>query len=251
MTGSTPDRIYGIGDIHGQLDQLNNAHRLIAEDRARVGDDTADIVHVGDLTDRGPASCGVLEYLIAGQADGQPWVVLKGNHDRLFTRFLDDPDWYDPAMNSTLHWLDARLGGATTLASYGVDDATEDGRIAAHRLAKERVPQAHLDFLEGLPLTHRFGDLFFAHAGVRPGVALADQADVDLIWIRKEFIDDPRDHGALIVHGHTVIDAATHYGNRVNLDGGAAYGRDLVPAVFEGREVWTLTDAGRVPLVPA
>ena len=239
--------IYAIGDIHGQKEMLDHALALIVAD----GGENAQIVFVGDYTDRGPDSRAVIDTLIAGRNAGRDWVFLKGNHDRLFYRFMDDPCWYDPAMMSELHWLDPRLGGATTLASYGVDDATEDGRIAAHRLAKERVPQAHLDFLEGLPLTHRFGDLFFAHAGVRPGVALADQADVDLIWIRKEFIDDPRDHGALIVHGHTVIDAATHYGNRVNLDGGAAYGRDLVPAVFEGREVWTLTDAGRVPLVPA
>ncbi len=246
MTG----RIYAIGDIHGQLGQLKNAHRRIAEDRARVGDDGAQIVHVGDLTDRGPDSRGVLDYLIEGQANGQPWVVLKGNHDRLFYRFMDDPCWYDPAMMSELHWLDPRLGGATTLASYGVAGASEEGRAEAHAHARTCIPEHHLTWLEALPLTHEADELFFVHAGVRPGVPLSRQVEDDLVWIRKEFIDDTRDHGALIVHGHTVIDEPTHYGNRVNLDGGAAYGRPLIPAVFEGSEVWTLSDAGRVVLRP-
>ncbi|NKB29379.1 MAG: serine/threonine protein phosphatase [Rhodobacteraceae bacterium] len=245
------DRIYALGDIHGQLDQFHNAHRLIAEDRARVGDLAAQVVHVGDLTDRGPDSRGVLEALIAGQAAGKPWVVLKGNHDRLFYRFMDDPTWHDPAIKSGLHWLNQRLGGATTLASYGVSGAVEDDAEAVHRRAVDAVIPDHLAYLRALPLTHRFGDLFFAHAGIRPGVALSDQVEDDLVWIRNNFVDDTRDHGVLVVHGHTVIEAPTHYGNRVNLDGGAAYGRPLVPAVFEGRQVWTLTDEGRVPLRPA
>ena len=93
-------------------------------------------------------------------------------------------------------------------------------------------------------------DLFFAHAGIQPGVPLADQVEHDLIWIRKEFHVDTRDHGKLIVHGHTPVEQATHYGNRINIDAGAGYGRPLVAVVFEGRACWQLTDEGRVALTP-
>jgi serine/threonine protein phosphatase 1 len=59
------------------------------------------------------------------------------------------------------------------------------------------------------------------------------------------------DHGVLIVHGHTVVDQPTHYGNRVNIDSGAAYGGPLSAIVLDGRDVFHLTADGRVPLVPA
>lgn len=90
----------------------------------------------------------------------------------------------------------------------------------------------------------------FVHAGVRPGVPLDAQVEDDLVWIRSPFLEDTRNHGALIVHGHTALDAATHHGNRVNLDTGAGYGRPITAAIFEGRDAFILTDEGRVPLRP-
>ena len=41
------------------------------------------------------------------------------------------------------------------------------------------------------------------------------------------------------------IEAATHYGNRLNLDSGAAYGGPLSAVVIEGREAALLTPEGR------
>ena len=76
------------------------------------------------------------------------------------------------------------------------------------------------------------------------------QAETDLGWIRDGWLDDPRDHGFLVVHGHTALDHATHYGNRVNIDSSAAYGGPLTAVVVERRDVFVLTEAGRVPLRP-
>ena len=36
----------------------------------------------------------------------------------------------------------------------------------------------------------------------------------------------------MVVHGHTALDAPAHFGNRINLDGGAGYGRPLVPVAL-------------------
>jgi serine/threonine protein phosphatase 1 len=112
------------------------------------------------------------------------------------------------------------------------------------------VPAHHRSFLEGLPTSYHRGEVLFVHAGIRPGVDLAEQTETDLVWIRKDFLEDPRDHGALVVHGHTALDAPKHYGNRVNIDSGAAYGGLLTTIVLEGRDVWVLGDSGRVPLLP-
>ncbi len=240
-------RTYAIGDIHGQLERLTAAHGLIAADRALCSDVEAPVVHVGDLVDRGPDSRGVLDFLIAGHRAGRNWVTVLGNHDRMFAGFLGDADYHDRGLRADLHWFDPRLGGAQTLASYGV--GTEDRMIHdVHDQAVQAVPQAHRDFIRALPAHYLRGEALFVHAGIRPGIDLHDQTEDDLVWIRKGFLEDERDHGVLVVHGHTALDHPVHYGNRLNIDGGAGYGRPLVPVVIEGRNAWLLAAQGRVPV---
>ena len=239
---------YAIGDIHGHLDLLKSVHDLIAEDTARHG--AGQVVHVGDLVDRGPDSRGVVEYLRQGIADGQDWVVLKGNHDRMFTLFVDDPTAQDPGLRSVYSWLHPKLGGATTLESYGVANAGDRPVAKVHADAVAAVPADHLAFLASRPTWHRANGAIFVHAGVRPGIALEQQAEDDLVWIRQGFLDHEDPFEALIVHGHTAIDTPTHYGNRVNVDTSAAYGGPLSAIVIEGADVFHLTRSGRVLLQP-
>lgn len=118
-------RSYAIGDIHGHIDLLLHAHDLIAADRRATGDHDAPVIHLGDLVDRGPDCRGVVQYLMDGTARGENWVTLKGNHDRMFTRFLRDPKEHEPGLRPDLAWLHPRLGGAETLASYGVRHAMD------------------------------------------------------------------------------------------------------------------------------
>ncbi len=231
--------ILAVPDIHGHKDQL--ARVLALADR-HVGRD-APIVFLGDLVDRGPDACGVIQTLMDGIAAGRNWTVLRGNHDQLFLDFIDGGD---PATPGGLSWLDTRMGGRETLASYGIEDIS--GRDRAKRVSQ--ISASHVAFLRGTPLFHQTEDLFFVHAGIRPGMALDQQDPQDLMWIRHEFLNDERDHGPLILHGHTPVDAPEHRGNRVNLDAGAGFGRDLVIAVIRGRDVSLLTEHGEGPLLP-
>lgn len=241
-------RSYAIGDIHGHIDLLRRAHDRIAADMAQHG--AAPVIHVGDLCDRGPDSRGVIEYLRTGIATGQDWIVLKGNHDRMFRRFMRDPAEPEPGLRPDLSWLHPKIGGAETLESYGVWRPADRRAGQVHADAAKVVPPEHMDFLADCPSLHQRGEVVFVHAGIRPGVPLADQRETDLAWIREPFLSDARDHGPLIVHGHTAIDAPRHYGNRVNIDSSAAYGGPLTAIVIEGLEVFHLTEAGRVPLLP-
>lgn len=241
--------IYAIPDVHGHPDKLDRAHELVAADRAREGAADAPVIHLGDLCDRGPDTRGVIDRLISGQGRGEPWYVLLGNHDMMFRDFVADGRGDGRTSRADPRWLHPSLGGAETLRSYGIEAA---GRSVAEvqREAREAVPRAHIDLLDALQLWYETGELLFVHAGIRPGVPLEKQSEHDLVWIREGFLDYPRPHRWLVVHGHTALPEPAHFGNRVDLDGGAAYGNRLAAAVFEGRHVWLLGEGGRRRLSP-
>lgn len=243
-------QIYAIGDIHGHLTLLQGAHDLIERDRTAHGSADAPIIHIGDLVDRGPDNPGVLRYLREGVARGENWQVLMGNHDRLLLNFIRQPDWHDPGLRPGLTYLHPLIGGSATLQSYGVDKSALDDLNLARQQAAALIPQADLDFIAARPRLIDMGAQLFVHAGMRPGVPIAQQTEDDLLWIRDPFLSDPRDHGPLIVHGHTALPIAIQYRNRLNLDSSAAYGGPLSAVVLEGRKAWLLTHAGRAQLVP-
>ena len=78
------------------------------------------------------------------------------------------------------------------------------------------------------------GDHAFVHAGIKPGVALEDQVNGDLLWIRGEFLDSRADHEKCIVHGHTITDDIDVRWNRIGIDTGAYYSGRLSCLVLDG-----------------
>ncbi|WBU56018.1 metallophosphoesterase [Paracoccus sediminicola] len=240
--------VYALGDVHGQLELLKEAHRLAEMD----GGAAARIIHLGDLIDRGPDSRGVIEYLMEGQAIGRDWLVVKGNHDHKLPRFLEDPRWLDPGPSRPQFWTaDRNNGAAATFASYGIEGADEMDLDELHRLAEAAIPAEHASWLDELPLYRTEpGGLVFVHAGIRPGIPLDQQSPTDLMWIRKPFHDSAADHGALIVHGHTPVKRVTHYGNRLNLDTGAAFGGPVSIVRLDGTDIRLLTRDGPIPVAP-
>ena len=227
---------------------------------------------LGDYADRGRHVREVVDGLIAGRAAGRRWHCLMGNHDRFFRDFLARASLHDGTLKPGASWFSPGMGGLATLASYGVvpdapprlvfDDAGRpqleafviDGvALDAEGLAARfvaAVPPAHRAFLDGLKLWHETEALFLVHAGVRPGVPLDAQDEEDLLWIRDPFLFDDTDHSKLVVHGHTVVEAPLHAGNRVGIDTGAGYGDPVTVAVFEGAEAFVVTAEGRVRLEP-
>jgi serine/threonine protein phosphatase 1 len=239
--------IYAIGDIHGQLEMLRDAHALIEAD-ARSQGVVPMVVHMGDIVDRGPNARGVIDFLIKGINAGQDWLVLLGNHDKLFLDFVHGGDGRNPRLRAGVTWQSSVMGGAETLKSYGVKRrALERMRSFAAR-ARAAVPAEHVAFLEKCPTSYRAEGMIFVHAGIRPGFALDVQDEDDLLWIRDDFLWHMGPHEALIIHGHTPVDEPTHYGNRINIDTGAGWGNPLVPVVLQDGECFALTQSGRVPV---
>lgn len=242
--------IYAVGDIHGDLHQLYTIHELIMEDFLFSKSTSYEIVHIGDLIDRREDSKGTIEYLMTGMSKGKPWKVLKGNHDRLMEWFFNDPHKHDPNLKPDYSWLHHRIGGVETLASYGVKvpENYRECLDAILEMAKKNVPGSHINFIKNLPLYYDTEHIFFVHAGINLDLPLDNQTEDDMLWIRKNWLDNPKKASKLILHGHTIVDQVTHYGNRINIDTGAAWGDKLSAVVTIGKDVWKLTEAGRVKI---
>ena len=223
-------RIYAIGDVHGRLDLLTRLHALIAADAAGASAHRRVVVYLGDYIDRGPDSRGVIELLLRRPLSGFECVHLLGNHEDYLLQFLERAD-VGP------HWC--AYGGFETLASYGIRLLSSfAARLAdfetARRALAETIPPAHVAFLRNLKLTHAEGGYLFVHAGIRPGVALADQQTDDLLWIRDEFLDSTDDFGVCVVHGHTIVEAPDQRANRIAIDTGAFATGRLTAVVLDG-----------------
>ncbi len=220
-------RIYCIGDIHGRADLLRQIHAQVRADAATC-DSKKTIVYLGDYIDRGQHSRQVIDDLLDGPPDGFEAVYLLGNHEQTMLDFLEYPE-------AVSAWLS--YGGRETLASYGVPVAympimEEIPALAA--TLKENLPASHLAFCENLDVSWRCGDYYFVHAGIRPGVALEQQSLDDQIWIRDEFLQSGSDHGAVIVHGHTITLEPDMRPNRIGIDTGAFASGVLTCLVLKG-----------------
>lgn len=199
-----------IGDIHGRLDLLDQLIHLIA---AQPGSETARVIILGDMIDRGPDSAQVLARLI-DQTQQAPdrWICLMGNHERMMLDFLADPV-------KSRQWL--RHGAESTLQSYGISIEINRPRATADKL-RDAMPSVHLDWLNNLPLiwTGEPG-LAAVHAAVDPTRPLHKQKSTDLLWGRTDFTQQPRDDGCWIGHGHVITASPFAKNGRISVDTGA------------------------------
>ena len=222
-------RVYAIGDIHGRVDLLAELHKLIRRDARERPAARATVVYLGDFIDRGPDSAGVIDFLLDRSLEGFGAVHLRGNHEATLLDFLEN-------VSIGPNWL--FNGGDATLNSYGIAISRwEPDPVALRRTQEEfraALPPRHAGFYRGLGLQHREGDYLFVHAGIRPGVGLAEQTPYDLMWIRQPFLESEADHGVVVVHGHTITRKPELRTNRIGIDTGAYYSGRLTCLVLEG-----------------
>ena len=207
-------RIYAIGDIHGRVDLLNEVLDRIDADLERNPVSVAVEVYLGDYIDRGPASQQVIDRLVARNRTFRA-IFLKGNHEAYLTGFMTNPVVLD-------EWQ--HFGGLETLRSYGVAPRINIGADAQATLTdafRQALPASHRRFFDNLRLSFTFGDYFFVHAGVRPGIPLTKQREEDLLWIRQDFLLCEEEFSKIIIHGHTPMPEPEIRANRINIDTGA------------------------------
>jgi serine/threonine protein phosphatase 1 len=206
-------KTYAIGDVHGCLLQLR---RLIDKCKQDSENNRSKLIFLGDYIDRGPESCGVVQFLIDAQhREPEAIICLRGNHEALVLLSIHD------AIN-VAPWL--HNGGDATLLSYGTKTPGD-------------IPRDHIDWFQSLPMHYDDGLRFFVHAGIDPNRTLDQQSDTDCLWMREPFLSDPREYTRLVVHGHTPTAnrLPEQRPNRLNIDTGAYLGGPLTAAIFDER----------------
>lgn len=207
-------RIYAVGDIHGRADLLDSVLTGIDADLETNPVSVGIEVYLGDYIDRGPASREVIDRLVVRNRSFRA-VFLKGNHEAYLTDFATNPPIFE-------EWR--QFGGRETLMSYGIVPPINSSEDEQERLAAafdQALPASHRRFFGNLRLSFTCGDFFFVHAGVRPGTPLARQREVDLLWIRQDFLLCEEEFSKIIVHGHTPVPEPDIRPNRINIDTGA------------------------------
>ena len=157
-----------------------------------------------------------------------------GNHEEFFLDVLDGD------VDVVGNWL--TYGGRELATSYGISDGwllNASSQAVVQELYR-KVPATHREFVKSFNDSFRFGDYLFVHAGIKPGVAIEDQVPGSLRWIREGFLEDRTDHGVVVVHGHTIVDAPDERPNRIGIDTGAYKGGPLTAIALEGADRWFL-----------
>ena len=227
--------IYAIGDVHGRLDCLDGLlTKIFADERDQNA--IGSLIFLGDLIDRGPDSAGVICRVIELCEARNNSRVIGGNHEQLLREALDG--------NIKSLRLFMQVGGIPTAHSYGVSlDAYYNGDLLVFlETLRAAVPPQHRSFLENLEGMIIEGDYAFVHAGVRPGVPFKAQRELDLRWIRNEFLSYRKDLEKTVVHGHTIVDQVEELSNRVAIDTGAWRTGVLTAMGFSGEDRWIIQE---------
>ena len=229
-TARIPDgrRVYAIGDVHGRNDLLQKLIAKIVEDDGQSGSTESEIIFLGDLVDRGPDSYGVLETAIRLKEELGNVRFLMGNHEEVFLAAMDGEE-------KTVRFFN-RIGGKETILSYDIslkEYLDMDNAELALRLP-DIIPHQHIEFVKGFEDQIVIGDYAFVHAGIKPGIPLAEQKSKHLRWIRDEFLAEREPFEKVIVYGHTISEDVIEKGNRIGIDTGAYYTEKLTALVLEG-----------------
>lgn len=217
--------IYAIGDIHGRDHLLEKIYIRIETDPYRLAEwGKPLVIHLGDYIDGGPDSRDVLDRIMKGSLHFDS-LALLGNHEDLMLACLETDDrdvWWN--------WLSN--GGHKTLESFGL--STRFGYDP--RALKEALGDKRIHWLRSLPLYHETSHYIFVHAGIVPEIPMAMQHRKDLLWIRSRFLESQKDHGKLIIHGHTQTIDPELKANRIGIDTGEMRPKTLTAvALFPGQ----------------
>ncbi len=222
---------YVIGDIHGQ-------HKALVQTLQRCNFDYEEdlLIVLGDIVDGGPDTFKVVEELLKITNI----VVLLGNHDLWFKRFLDGGITYDSDSYSTYQtWY--QQGGKETLDSYSLAGYKEGV-----------VPITHQELFNSMVPYFVHENKLFVHGGYEPSLPIEQHNPYFLIWDRdllhKSKTNIQLSYDKVFV-GHTDIGTTPIFypNGLIALDTGAGWKGKLTVMDIDTLEYWQsdLVENGR------
>ena len=175
-------RILAVGDLHGNYQKFLSLWERLAFDPSQDL-----VVFLGDYTDRGAKSREVMAWVLA-HIGKEHMVFLRGNHDEMMLAAM-------LGIDKEL-WL--QNGGPETVKSLkGMEDL--QGFLKQWAKAIQAMPLFYEIEQDGQAY-------WFMHAGLKPGVPLAEQDPQDLLWDRTiAFGEVAYDGDAVVTLGHTPV----------------------------------------------
>lgn len=174
---------YACSDLHGRLDLLKQIQDFLQPD------DT--VYFLGDAGDRGPEPWKTIKAV----AQDKRFIYLKGNHEDMLVKAMEDDIKHDHFRGGNYILLTANDGGKTFF-----------------EWEQEENQSGWWHYLKTLPTYEKYINqdgytIHLCHAGFNP---LQDDAlpnDDDLLWDRQHFFTSDPIFGnrELCVHGHTPI----------------------------------------------
>lgn len=232
-----------IGDVHGCFDEFKHLTQELGyswESGIPLHHANRILCFVGDITDRGPNSLGMIEVVWKLWKKGVAYYV-PGNHcDKLYRYFI----------------------GRKVQITHGLETTVSElGELSVKKA--NMYKKMFIELIESSPLYQILDDgkLVIAHAGIRTdyigkynkqvktfvlygditGETLANGMPVRKDWAKKY-------HGKpVIVYGHTPVQQPRKVGNSINIDTGAVFGGKLTGLKYP--EMETLSVPSKMPFI--
>jgi serine/threonine protein phosphatase 1 len=205
-----------IGDVHGCFQELT--HLLIS---IKYQYKTDQLIFVGDLINKGPASREVLEFVFNHKAQ-----VVIGNHEMGLIRYIDQ-------------------------------DIKDGHSLSTVKLSLGKDLHFWINWMRSLPSFIEYDDFTIVHAGKIPNKQFSEDDRTILCTMRtcdkssKDFqnpVNPPwyvlYHESKLIVYGHNAALGLVERENSIGLDTGCVYGRQLSLLSLPDRKIYQI-DAAR------
>ncbi|MFN8254702.1 MAG: metallophosphoesterase family protein [Bacteroidales bacterium] len=190
-----------ISDIHG----CSKTFKKLVE---KTGLSKTDILFLlGDYIDRGPDSCGVIDFILKLQSEGFDIRPIRGNHEQ---EMLDAFEEYDA---STFRFYAHRFKSDDLIDSYG------------------KLKEPYHGFMKQLPFFIELPDFFLVHGGINFELENPFADEKQLLVLRKTYYNEEKAGKRRIVFGHqityfeNIMAAIENKEKLIPLDNGCVYNR--------------------------
>lgn len=199
------NKIYLIGDIHG----CNATLRKMLYSTLQIQEEDT-IIFLGDYTDRGIDSKGVLDTLMEIDTNNKyKTIFLRGNHDQMMIDAIQNNYFSDD-------WI--KNGGMKTLNSFGINNPKD-------------IDKKYLNFLKNTTFYYENEYFIAVHAGLNFSVSNPFSDFYSMMNIRGINVDTIQTKGRPLIIGHTPLRVEkikkTLHTHKIMLDGGCVYKNKL------------------------